>query len=394
MNPRETKIEQMYVAAIIVAGGRGARVGGPVPKQLLEIGGESILRRSVRACDGHPLVGELVVVVPEELVAAGEALVGVTRVPCRVVAGGARRQDSVRAGFEAVSNAAEIVIVHDAARPFVTRDVIDRVIAAAASVGAAVPAIPVADTVKRASVSDQSRVVLKTVPRDELWLAQTPQGFRRDVLARAVAAGQSADEATDEARLVEVAGGTVAIVDGDRRNVKITTSDDVTEARQRMTSMRAGTGYDLHQLVEGRPLVLAGVDVPSTKGPLGHSDGDVVCHALTDAVLGAAGAGDIGQMFPNTDPQWKNAPGLDLLARALAVVHARGWVVVNADVTVILETPKLAPHLPQVREALAAVLGVGVDAVTVKGKTNEGVDAVGRGEAIASHAVVLLGAKA
>ena len=240
----------MYVAAIIVAGGRGARVGGPVPKQLLEIGGESILRRSVRACDGHPLVGELVVVVPEELVAAGEALVGVTRVPCRVVAGGARRQDSVRAGFEAVSNAAEIVIVHDAARPFVTRDVIDRVIAAAASVGAAVPAIPVADTVKRASVSDQSRVVLKTVPRDELWLAQTPQGFRRDVLARAVAAGQSADEATDEARLVEVAGGTVAIVDGDRRNVKITTSDDVTEARQRMTSMRAGTGYDLHQLVE------------------------------------------------------------------------------------------------------------------------------------------------
>ncbi len=384
----------MYVAAIVVAGGRGARVGGAVPKQLLEVGGESILRRSVRACDAHPLVAELVVVVPAELVATGDALVGTTRVPCRVVAGGARRQDSVRAGFEAVSGAAEVVIVHDAARPFVTREVIDRVIASAASVGAAVPAIPVADTVKRAAVSDGARVVLKTVPRDELWLAQTPQGFRRDVLARAVAAGQSSDEATDEARLVELAGGTVAIVDGDRRNVKITTSDDVTEARQRMTSMRAGTGYDLHQLVAGRPLVLAGVEIPSPKGPLGHSDGDVVCHALTDAILGASGAGDIGQMFPNTDPQWKNAAGLDLLARALSVVHARGWVVVNADVTVILETPKLSPHLTRVREALAAVLGVGVDAVTVKGKTNEGVDAVGRGEAVASHAVVLLGARA
>lgn len=384
----------MYVAAIVVAGGRGARVGGSVPKQLLEIGGESILRRSVRACDAHPQVSELVVVVPEDLLAAGAALAGATRVPCRVVAGGARRQDSVRAGFEAVSAQAEVVLVHDAARPFVTPGVIDRVVAAAASAGAAVPAIAVADTVKRAAVSEGGRVVLKTVPRDELWLAQTPQGFRRAVLARAVADGQSAAEATDEARLVELAGGTVAIVDGDRRNVKITTSDDVTEARQRMTSMRAGTGYDLHQLVAGRPLVLAGVEIPSAKGPLGHSDGDVVCHALTDAILGAAGAGDIGQMFPNTDPQWKNAPGLDLLARALSAVHARGWVVVNVDVTVILETPKLAPHLTRIREALAAVLGVGVDAVTVKGKTNEGVDAVGRGEAIASHAVVLLGAGA
>lgn len=369
-------------------------MGGSVPKQLLEIGGESILRRSVRACDAHPQVSELVVVVPEDLLAAGAALAGATRVPCRVVAGGARRQDSVRAGFEAVSAQAEVVLVHDAARPFVTREVIDRVVAAAASAGAAVPAIAVADTVKRAAVSEGGRVVLKTVPRDELWLAQTPQGFRRAVLARAVADGQSAAEATDEARLVELAGGTVAIVDGDRRNVKITTSDDVTEARQRMTSMRAGTGYDLHQLVAGRPLVLAGVEIPSAKGPLGHSDGDVVCHALTDAILGAAGAGDIGQMFPNTDPQWKNAPGLDLLARALSAVHARGWVVVNVDVTVILETPKLAPHLTRIREALAAVLGVGVDAVTVKGKTNEGVDAVGRGEAIASHAVVLLGAGA
>jgi 2-C-methyl-D-erythritol 4-phosphate cytidylyltransferase/2-C-methyl-D-erythritol 2,4-cyclodiphosphate synthase len=380
----------MHVSAIIVAGGRGARVGGDVPKQLLEIGGESILRRSVRACDGHPAVDELVVVLPEDLVAAGTTLVGETRLPCRIVAGGARRQDSVRAGLAAVSTSADVVLVHDAARPFVTPEVIDRVVAAVVETGAAIPAMPVADTVKRGQVLGDLRSVRKTVPRDELWLAQTPQGFRRDVLARAVADAERAGEATDEARLVELAGGTVAIVHGDRRNVKMTTADDVMEARARLGVVRVGTGYDLHRLVDGRPLVLAGVDVPSPTGPLGHSDGDVVCHALTDAVLGAAGAGDIGQMFPNTDPQWKDAPGLTLLSRALDEVRARGWSVVNADVTVILERPKLAPHLPEIRRNLAVCLGVGVEAVTVKGKTNEGVDAVGRGEAIAAHAVVLL----
>lgn len=380
----------MHVSAIIVAGGRGARVGGPVPKQLIEIGGRTVLQRSVAACDQHQGVHELIVVMPQELVPTGDALVGPTRLPCRVVAGGERRQDSVRAGFAAVSAASDVVLVHDAARPFVTTAVIDRVIAAAAEVGAAIPGVPVADTVKRATLSDGVRTVLTTVPRDEVFLAQTPQGFRREVLARAVADGAGSAEATDEARLVELAGGRVAIVDGDPRNVKITTGDDVTEAKRMVAGSRVGTGYDLHQLVGGRPMVLAGVDLHAAKGPLGHSDGDVVCHALTDAILGAAGAGDIGQMFPNTDPQWKNAPGLDLLSRALVEVRARGWRIVNVDVTVILETPKLSPHVGEIRRRLSEVLGVGVDAVSVKGKTNEGVDAVGRGEAIASHAVVLL----
>lgn len=378
------------MSAIIVAGGRGARVGGPVPKQLIEIGGRTVLQRSVAACDQHEGVHELIVVMPPELVASGDRLVGPTRLPCRVVAGGERRQDSVRAGFAEVSPGTDVVIVHDAARPFVTAGVIDRVIAAAAEVGAAIPGVPVADTVKRGVSTDGVRTVLKTVPREDLWLAQTPQGFRRDVLAKAVADGAGSAEATDEARLVELAGGRVAIVDGDPRNVKITTGDDVAEAKRMAAGSRVGTGYDLHQLVGGRPMVLAGVDVHALKGPLGHSDGDVVCHALTDAILGAAGAGDIGQMFPNNDPRWKNAAGLDLLSRALEVVRARGWSVVNADVTVILETPKLAPHMTEIRQRLSEVLGCGVDAVSVKGKTNEGVDAVGRGEAIASHAVVLL----
>ncbi len=386
------RINRMHVTAIIVAGGAGLRVGGPVPKQLLAISGRSVLQRSIGAFDAHPAMAELVIVLPEALVAEGETLVGPTRCPRRIVAGGARRQDSVRAGFAAVSARTAVVLVHDAARPFVTAAVIDRAIEGAVRVGAAVPCVPVADTVKRAEAGTTGRRVLKTVPREELWLAQTPQGFRREVLARAVEAGAGTLEATDEARLVELAGGEVAIVEGDTRNVKLTTAGDIEEARRRMegTVTRVGTGYDLHRLVAGRALVLAGVTVPSEVGPLGHSDGDVVCHALTDAVLGAAGAGDIGQLFPNTDPQWKDAPGLDLLTRALVVVRECGFHVVNVDVTVILERPKLSPHVSAVREALAGVFGVDLSAVSVKGKTNEGVDAVGRGEAIASHAVVLL----
>lgn len=378
------------VAVVIVAGGRGVRLGGAVPKQLLEIGGMTILQRSVRAFDRHPAVREIVVVLPAEYVGDGARLVGPTSRPCVWVTGGARRQDSVRAGWQAVSADAEIVLVHDAARPFVSAAVIDRVIAAAAAEGAAIAAVAVSDTVKRVRAEGERRVIVDTVPREEVWLAQTPQGFRRAVFERAVADAAAAIEATDEARLVELAGGRVAVVEGEAVNVKITTADDLAQARRDATEMRVGTGYDLHQLVPDRPLVLAGVVVPSPVGPLGHSDGDVVCHALTDAVLGAAGAGDIGQLFPNTDARWKDAPGLDLLGRALTVVRERGWSVVNADITVVLERPKLLPHWPEVRRRLAEALEVPVDAVSVKGKTNEGVDAVGRGEAIASHAVVLL----
>ena len=375
---------------IVVAAGRGVRAGGETPKQLLDLGGQTMLQRSVAACDAHPDVDELVVVLPGELVADGGALVGATRARCHVVAGGARRQDSVRAGFAAVKSTARIVLVHDAARPFVSRAVIDRVLAAADETGAAVPAVQASDTVKRVGV-DGRRRVSETVPRNEVWLAQTPQGFRREVLAAAMTASAEETEATDEAQLVELMGGEVQVVDGDAGNVKVTTAEDVARARAVWAGQsRVGTGYDLHQLTPERPLVLAGVNVPSPLGPIAHSDGDVVCHALTDAILGAAGAGDIGQQFPDTDARWKDAPGLDLLSRAVAVVRELGWRVVNADVSVLLERPKLLPHVPAIRTNLAQALGVSIDAVSVKGKSNEKVDAVGRGEAIASHAVVLL----
>lgn len=375
---------------IIVAAGRGLRAGGGTPKQLLDLGGQTMLQRSVAACDGHPDVNELVVVLPPELVANGPSLVGPTRARCRVVAGGDRRQDSVRAGFSAIEGDATIVLVHDAARPFVSTALIDRVIDAAQSSGAAVPAVQASDTVKRVG-TDGRRRVSETVPRSEVWMAQTPQGFRRDVLAAAIAHGAGDSEATDEAQLVEWSGGEVQVVDGEAGNVKVTTAEDVARARAAVTGQsRVGTGYDLHRLTPDRALVLAGVTIPSPLGPVAHSDGDVVCHAITDAILGAAGAGDIGQHFPDNDARWKGAPGLDLLARAVEVVRERGWRVVNVDVSVLLEKPKLLPHVPAIRANLAQALGVAIDAVSVKGKSNEEVDAVGRREAIASHAVALL----
>lgn len=382
----------MHVVAIIAAAGQGRRFGAAVPKQLLELGGRSLVQRSVDAFDASPLVDEIVVTVPPELVGeAGFALAAASK-PLRIVAGGARRQDSVANGFAAVGDRADLVVVHDAARPFVTVDLIARTIAAAAESGAAIAAVAARDTVKRAA--PDLRSVGETLPRETVFLAQTPQAFRRDVLRDAIARAGS-DEATDEAALAERAGHAVRIVEGDPRNMKITTPDDLTVARAlaggpAAPAPRVGAGYDLHRLVEGRRLVLAGVEIPGGRGPLGHSDGDVVCHALTDAVLGAAAAGDIGRHFPDSDPAWKDAPGLDLLGRAVAIVGARGFRVDNVDVVVLLERPKIAPHLDEIRRRLAAALGVAADRVSVKGKTNEGVDAVGRGEAMAAHAVALV----
>lgn len=379
----------MRVGVVIVAGGRGARVGADQPKQLLTIGGRSILQRSVDAFDDERFA-ERVVVLPADYVPTAPVLLPNLVQPWKVASGGARRQDSVEAGLSALSTNLDVVLVHDAARPFVSRALIDRVIDQAAASGAAVPAMAAVETVKHVDVN--SMAVRATVPRQEVWLAQTPQGFRRTVLDASFARNRmhhANSDVTDEGMLAERAGFPVTVVPGDAANMKITTADDITRANG-SAAPRVGTGYDLHRLVEGRVLVLAGITLPFHKGPLGHSDGDVLCHSLTDALLGAAGAGDIGRHFPNTDPAWKDAPGLDLLARAVAIVRAAGFTPASADVTIILEQPKLSPHVDAMREKVAAVLGVPASAVSVKGKTNEGVDAVGRGEAIAAHAAAVL----
>jgi len=380
----------MHVTAIIAAGGSGSRLGSAVPKQLLDVAGRSLLRRSIEAFASHPAISDVIVALPPALAANPPAwLEGV-----RVVAGGERRQDSVANAVDAVDAVTDVVLIHDAARPFVSRDVITRAIEGAVAHGAAIAAVPVSDTVKRVIHEADGAVIVETLPRAEIYLAQTPQAFTREVIRDAVAASRSGVAATDEATLAERTGRRVHVVAGDPANVKITTAADLEEARRKFegtaTVSRVGVGYDLHRLVEGRPLIVGGVQLAADRGALGHSDADVVCHAITDALLGAARAGDIGQLFPDTDPRWKDASSLVLLKQVVALIEQRGLAIENVDVVVVLERPKLGPHRAVIEQQLADALGVDVGRVSVKAKTNEGVDAVGRGEAIAAHAVCLL----
>jgi 2-C-methyl-D-erythritol 4-phosphate cytidylyltransferase / 2-C-methyl-D-erythritol 2,4-cyclodiphosphate synthase len=381
----------MYVSAIIAAGGAGRRLGADRPKQLIDIGGGSMLQHALRAFLTHARVSEVIVALPAGLEYSDLATLAPHRASAlHPVTGGERRQDSVANAFDRVHPSSDVVLIHDAARPFVSASLIDRTIDAASVHGAAVAAVQSRDTVKRV----ERDVVRETIPRDTIYLAQTPQGFRREVLAAAVALGRSGFEATDEAALAERAGYQVHVVEGDAGNVKITTEEDLAAARQRTTGRartgRAGTGYDLHRLVDGRPLILAGVSIPSERGALGHSDADVVCHAATDAILGAAGLGDIGRHFPDTDPRWKDASSLLLLEEAASMVREAGYEMGNLDVTVILERPKIKDYVDEMRAHIAAAIGTDASRVSIKGKTNEGVDAIGCGEAIAAHAIALI----
>jgi len=381
----------LHVSALIAAGGRGSRFGAAQPKQFLSLGGRSILERSVDAFRNCPVIDDLVVAVPPEVAENPPASLLSGSKPIEIVAGGTRRQDSVANAFARVVDRADIVVIHDAARPFVTDDTIRRTVAAAIESGAAIAAIAAHDTVKRANAS---RLVMATLPREEIFLAQTPQAFRTAVLKDALAL---TSDATDEAMLAEQAGHAVQIVEGDPRNVKITTPADLAVAERLFglsshatPVMRIGNGYDLHRLVSDRPLILGGVTIPFEKGLLGHSDADAICHAVTDAVLGAAGAGDIGRHFPDNDPAWKGANSLELLRKAMTIVTGAGFSVVNVDVVVIAQKPKLVPYVDAIRANLAGALDCDVTQISVKGKTNEGVDSMGAGESIAVHAVALL----
>lgn len=381
----------MHVTAIIAAGGRGARFGGPQPKQLSLLGGRPILQHSVGAFLNHPGISDVIVALPDDLAAQPPDYVRTSAKPLQIVAGGARRQDSVARAFARIAANCELVIIHDAARPLVSADLIRRTIDAASASGAAIAAIRATDTVKRAGAD---RIVTATLPRDEIFLAQTPQAFRVQVLRDALAI---ADDATDEAALAERAGHHVSVVEGDPRNLKVTTADDLelaerllSDRHDAMPALRVGNGYDLHRLVAGRPLILGGVTIPFEKGLQGHSDADAVCHAVTDAILSAAGAGDIGRHFPDTDPAWKDADSIELLRRAAGIVSAEGYAVVNIDVTVIAQRPKLSPHADAMQASLSGALGIAARRISVKGKTNEGADSMGAGESIAVHAVALL----
>jgi 2-C-methyl-D-erythritol 4-phosphate cytidylyltransferase / 2-C-methyl-D-erythritol 2,4-cyclodiphosphate synthase len=392
----------MHVTAIIAAGGRGQRFGGARPKQLLSVAGRPVLERSVAAFLTHPSIDEIVVALPAGLADDPPGYLRGTSKPLHIVAGGPRRQDSVVNAFHAVSERSDVIVIHDAARPFASAGLIARTIAAAAEAGAALAAVQANDTVKQghllpaaaASASGDVWIVDATLPRESIFLAQTPQAFRREVLREALALGE---DATDEAALAERAGHIVRIVEGEVSNIKITTPGDLAVAETLARGghddgsvVRVGTGYDLHRLVEGRPLILGGVTIPFERGLSGHSDADAVCHAVTDAVLGAAAAGDIGRHFPDTDPQWRGASSVGLLKLAAGLVRDRGYRVANVDVVVIAERPRLAPWVDAMRANVGEAIDLALDRVSIKGKTNEGIGELGRGEAIAVHAVALL----
>jgi 2-C-methyl-D-erythritol 4-phosphate cytidylyltransferase/2-C-methyl-D-erythritol 2,4-cyclodiphosphate synthase len=391
----------MFVSAIIAAAGRGTRLGTVMPKQMLTLGDRTILQRSFELVETHDLINEIVVALPADLAGSPPPYLHSLHKPVRVIGGGARRQDSVANAFSEVSDRATVIVIHDAARPLASADLFSRVIEAAASGGAAIAALQAQDTVKEAAVPSGVRVVARTLARDSIYLAQTPQAFTRAVLEDAIQLGkQTIGTATDEASLAEQAGHPVRLVDGEATNIKITTEQDldvskallgIANSRAGIGSVtRVGTGYDLHRLQAGKALILGGVQIPHDTGLAGHSDADALCHAITDAILGAAAAGDIGQHFPDTDAKWKDANSIALLRDAVEIVRAAGYHVVNVDAVIIAERPKLLPHVPAMRANLARAIGVGVSAVSVKGKTNEKVDAIGRNEAIAVHAVALL----
>ena len=383
------------VTAIIAAAGSGRRMGREVNKVFLPLAGQAVLARSVAAVAACPEVDGLIVVVApgEEAQATGLLAPLDLAKPWRVVAGGRERQHSVANALAAVPQAARLILIHDGARPLIDAAAVAAAIAAAREHGAAGVAVPVKDTIKAV---DAVGCIVATPDRSTLWAIQTPQVFAASLLRRAYAAAERDGVlATDDAALVERLGHEVKIVAGSYRNLKITTPEDLTVARALLESeahsmQRIGTGYDVHRLVAGRPLILGGVDIPYERGLEGHSDADVLLHAVKDALLGAAALGDIGRHFPDSDPAYKGASSFRLLAIVGEKLAAAGWRAYNIDAVVIAERPKLAPHIPAMNANIAAALGIAAGQVNVKATTTEGLGFTGRGEGIAAQAVATI----
>jgi len=346
-------------------------------------------------------VSEIIIIVRSQDVEAARRLVSASpnRQTEKVVCGGATRQQSVARGLAEVTPGIEWVAVHDAARPIASLALVERCLAAAEQSGAAVAAIPVSDTIKRARVRDRITSTTETLDRSDLWAMQTPQVFHRKLLEQAY---QRADEeqvhATDDAALVERLGHTVCLVPSSPHNFKVTTPEDLTMAEAMMGSRcgttRTGMGYDAHRLVPGRKLILGGVEFESDLGLAGHSDADVLAHACCDALLGAAAAGDLGQHFPDSDPQYAGISSLELLRRCTKLVQGFGYSVVNLDTVVVAEQPRIAPQAREMAQRLAAAVGVVPERISVKGTTTEGLGFTGQGQGIACYAIAIIEKKA
>lgn len=388
--------------AIIPAAGSGIRFGSQVAKQFVEIEGAPLIVHTLKRFVECPAIDAIAVALAPDRIESFRSQLeahGIDK-PLTLVAGGQERSDSIRNALAAIDGLnPEIVAVHDAVRPFITAGQISAVVERARETGAAILALPVSDTVKEV----RDGFIQRTLDRTIIYRAQTPQAFRYEILRRAndaiIADGPGSASATDDAVLVERLGIKVAIVEGSLRNLKITTPEDMILAEHlfqeevgsaKPPAMRVGIGYDIHRLVEGRQLFLGGLELESTLGLLGHSDGDSLCHAICDALLGAAGLGDVGSHFPDNDPKFAGIGGLELLRRLRTLLAGSRFLISSIDATVIAERPKLSPHIAEMRARIAEALGIDGSQVSIKAKTNEGLDAVGRNEAIAAQAVALI----
>lgn len=373
-----------HIVALIVAAGQGSRAGGNLPKQFRPVRGKPMLRHSYTALVSHHDIEVVYVVVGEgQEDLAQQALEGLPSP--HLVIGGATRRESVRNGLAAIADA-DIVLIHDAARPFLSGSIINELITALNSSAGVVPALPIVDSLAR---DDGAGVLDMTVERDGLWRIQTPQAFRFPAIRDAHHNWSKTDEPTDDARMLMDAGGNVAIIPGDERLAKYTFAADF-EDEMIIPDIRTGTGFDVHRLVDGEELWLCGVCVPHNKGLSGHSDADVAIHALVDAILGALALADIGNHFPPSDPQWKGASSDRFLAHAMELAAANGFAVSNVDVTIICEAPKIGPYKASMRERLAHIMDVDLGRVSVKATTTEMLGFTGRGEGIAAQAIATL----
>ncbi len=384
----------MKVAAVIVAAGSGQRAGGEKPKQYQLIGGKPVLRWTLESFLSHPAVTHVQTVIGADHDADfAAAALGLT-LPTPVL-GGNSRQDSCRIGVEACAeHAPDLILIHDAARPFISHAVISAVIAKLNDVDAVVPGLAVADTLKQA----RAGLIEKTVDRSTLFYMQTPQGFRYQKIREAheTAFTQAAEGLTDDAAVAEFAGMKVSVVQGEARNRKLTTSHDIKMANIELNQsqfahrpdIRVGQGVDFHVFTKGNSLWLCGVEMPHTHKLKGHSDADVALHAVTDAILGTIGEGDIGTHFPPTDPQWKNARSSIFIAKARQLLEAKGGLIANVDVTILAEAPKISPHIVKMKSELSRQLGLATDRIAIKATTTETMGAIGRKEGMAALATV------
>lgn len=384
------QVKNMYnnktVSAIIVAAGSGTRMGKD--KMLIPLFGKSVLSRTVEVFSDTGFFDEIIVVSSlKNIDAFGEELKSFSP---KIIEGGASRGESSFAGIKAASG--ELVLIHDGARPLVTKEIIENTILACIKTGCAAAGVKSKDTIKTVS---PEKYITSTVDRDSAVLIQTPQGFHRELIKTAYEKFGFSE--TDDCALMEKMGAKIEIVDGSYENIKLTTAEDIVTAegilRKRGiggATMRIGTGFDTHKLVDGRPLIIGGVTIPYEKGLLGHSDADVLIHAVIDALFGAAALGDIGKHFPDTDEKYKGADSMLLLREAAKEIREEGYEIGNIDATVIVQAPKMAPHIDKMRENLADAMGISPDAVSVKAKTNEHMGFTGRGEGIEARAIALI----